>query len=72
MQFGSNFQRLLRKIFQSEPKFGLVFLTKGDTSGGFYQGWLRAQGLARLGMIVPLDTRYGEPLTAFPLLVPMG
>eukprot|EP00978_Attheya_sp_CCMP212_P034417 scaffold143976_cov43-Attheya_sp.AAC.2 len=37
MQFGSALQRLLHKIFQADPKWGPVFLMKGDIADGFYQ-----------------------------------
>ena len=45
---------------------------KGDISDKFYQGWLRAQGLASMGLIIPVDTLYDDPLIDFPLLSPMG
>ena len=72
MQFGFAFQRLLRKIFQAELNWGPVFLMKGDIANGFYQGCLRAQDLAWMGLAMPLDTQYREPLIAFPLASPMG
>ena len=67
IQFGSAFQRFLRKIFQAEPKWGPVNLIKGDITDGFYQGCLRAQGLVRLGLVVTLDNQDSEPLISFTL-----
>ena len=71
MQFGSAFQRLLRKILQAEPKWGPLFLMKGYISDYFYQDWLQAQGLSQLVLVMKLYIRYGEPLISFPLLALM-
>ena len=56
MQFGSDFQRLLQKIFQADSKWDLFFLNKGNIYDGFYQGWMQAQGLAQMGLVMPLLT----------------
>jgi hypothetical protein len=72
MQFGTAFQRLLHKIFRADPRWGPVFLMKGDIADGFYQGWLRAVGVPRLGLVMPAESTDREPLIAFPLAAPMG
>ena len=45
---------------------------KGDIAYGLFPGWMGSQGLVRMVLVMPLDTRYGKPLIAFPLVAPMG
>ena len=71
MQFGSIFKRFLWKIFQSNLKWGPVFLMKGDIANGLYQGWLQEQAFAQLWLVMPSDIRYGEHLIDFSLADPL-
>ena len=50
----------------------LLFLMKLDIADGLYEGWIRAQGLAHLWLVMSSDTQYGEPLISFPLSDPLG
>ena len=71
MQFGSAFQRFHQKIFQADPKWASLFIIKVDIYDGFYQSYLQEQGLVGLGLVMQLNTRFEEPLIAFPLSDPI-
>ena len=71
MRFGQAFQRLIEDIVNADPRFGPVHLCKIDMSDGFYRVWLRLEDIPRLGVAFPTEIN-GEPLVAFPLVLPMG
>ena len=72
LQFGFDFQYLLQKIIQADPKWGLVFLMKGYIDGGFYQCWLWGEGLSQMRLVVLVYTLDGYPLIILPLVSIMG
>ena len=37
MQFGRTLQRVLQRIFDANPEFGRVFLSRTDIADGFYR-----------------------------------
>ena len=53
MQFGKALERLIREIFYSDPRFGLPFLYKDDCSDCFFRLPLNADGIPKLGSILP-------------------
>ena len=71
MRFGQAFQRLIEDIVNADPRFGPVHLCKIDISDGFYRIWLRLNDIPKLGVAFPTEVN-GEPLVAFPLVLPMG
>ena len=71
MQFGRALQRVFTKIVYAHPRYGPVHLAKIDVADGFYRVWVQANGIPKLGVVLP--TAPGtEPLIAFPLALPMG
>ena len=71
MQFGRALARILEKIHTAPPQHGPVYLHKLDVADGFYQVRLEASGIPALGVALP-PLPGGEPLVAFPLVLPMG
>jgi hypothetical protein len=72
MQFGTALQRVIKTIINAKPEFGPVYLCKVDIADGFYCVHLRPADIPKLGVIIPSSTIDDEPLTAFPLVLPMG
>jgi len=71
LQFGCALLRILRRIVQSNPAYGPVYLIKLDLADGFYRIHLAPQNIPLLGVAFP--TLAGTPqLVAFPLALPMG
>jgi hypothetical protein len=71
MQFGAALQRIIESIVNADPNHGPVYLCKVDISDGFYRVELRPADIPKMGVIIP-STSEGEPLIAFPLVLPMG
>ena len=71
MQFGQAFQSLLEAIVNANPAFGPVHLCKIDIADGFYRVWLCLKDIPKLGVAYPTEV-HGQPLVAFPLVLPMG
>jgi hypothetical protein len=71
MQFGPALQRVVETIINADPQHGPVYLCKVDISDGFYRVEVRPKCIPKLGVIIP-STIDGEPLIAFPLVLPMG
>jgi hypothetical protein len=55
----------------ADPRHGPVYLCKVDISDGFYRVELRPADIPKMCVIIP-STIDGEPLIAFPLVLPMG
>jgi hypothetical protein len=70
MQFGQTLPRLLVDIVNSDPQHGPVYMMKADVDDGYYRKWLRVDDIPKLGVIIPGEN--GQPLVAFPLVLPMG
>ena len=71
MQFGRALQRVLQKLYDSDPKHGPVYLMKLDVADGFYRVWLRAEDAPSLGVALP--PMPGQPkLVAIPTVLPMA
>jgi hypothetical protein len=71
MQFGRALERIITQVVHSNPRFGPVKFIKIDLSDGFYQIFINATDIPKLGVSFP--TLAGEePLIAFPLALPMG
>jgi hypothetical protein len=71
MQFGRALERIITQVVHSDPRFGPVKFIKIDLSDGFYQIFVNATDIPKLGVAFP--TLSGEePLVAFPLALPMG
>ena len=72
MQFGGTFYRLLHQIYFADPRWGPVYLVKVDVADGFYQVWVAAGDIPKLGLAMPSLPGEDDPLIAFPLSLPMG
>lgn len=71
MQFGRALERIIAQVVRADPRFGPVQFIKVDMSDGFYQIFVCARDIPKLGVAFPaLDGE--EPLIAFPLKMPMG
>ena len=71
MQFGHDLDQILREILLADPSLGPVLMAKWDLKDGFYRVDLNIDDIPKLGLVFP--ARPGEePLTAFPLVLPMG
>ncbi len=71
MQFGSSLEQILCEILFANPAHGPVHMIKLDISDGFYRIGLNIDDIPKLGVVFP--TLPGDkPLTAFPLVLPMG
>jgi hypothetical protein len=71
MQFGRALLRILQKIANSDPRLGLVYLSKIDIVDGFYRIAIRSNDVPKLAIMFP--TAEGEePLVGLPLFLPMG
>jgi hypothetical protein len=71
MQFGRALERIITQVVRADPRYGPVKFIKIDLSDGFYQIFVRAADIPKLGVAFPaLDGE--EPLVAFPLALPMG
>jgi hypothetical protein len=71
MQFGLALYRVLSKILWANPRFGPVFMIKGDIADGFYRIPLAPSLLLHLAVAFP-HLPGEEPLVAVPLNLPMG
>jgi hypothetical protein len=71
MQFGKALERILRKIVESNPIYGPVYLLKIDIADGFYRIWLNATDIPTLAVSLP-PMHGNKPLLALPLVLPMG
>ena len=71
MLFGKALNCVLRSMFDADPKFGPVNMSKIDIVDGFYQVGLRPDDTLYLGVLLP--TRPGEcQLIGVLLIVPIG
>ena len=68
MLFGRALQRLLRLIHSANPRFGPVYLSKIDISGGFYRVGLRPNDAIRLAVLFP-SLPNKEQLIGIPLVL---
>jgi hypothetical protein len=71
MQFGQALERIITQVVRSDPCFGPVSFIKIDLADGFYQVFVRADNIPKLGVAFP-SLQGKEPLIAFPLALPMG
>ena len=71
MQFGRALQRVLQRIYDSDPQHGPVHLIKLDVADGFYRVWLRAEDAPSLGVALPSMPDQPQ-LVAIPTVLPMG
>jgi hypothetical protein len=70
MQFGCALWRILSTVHHADPRLGPIFLFKIDIADGFYHIWVNANGVPKLGVVVP--TLPGQPkIIDFPLVLPM-
>jgi hypothetical protein len=71
MQFGRVLERIMTQIVHADPRYGPVKQIKIDMADGFCLIRVKAEDIAKLGVVFPaLDGE--EPLIAFPLALPMG
>jgi hypothetical protein len=71
MQFGRALHRILRRILESHPRFGPVYISKVVIVEGFYRVWLLPSDIPTPGVALP-TTKGDEPMIGFPLALPMG
>jgi hypothetical protein len=71
MQFGRALHRILCMILEAHPRFGPVYVSKVDIANGFYRVWLLPSDIPTLGVALPIAGNE-EPMTGFPLALPMG
>ena len=71
MQFGQNLERIIQNIVHADPRHGPVHLIKVDIVDGFYRIHLAPADIPTLRVSLPFSQN-GDPLIAFPLMLPMG
>ena len=71
MQFGNAHRRLLYQIYQADPNWGPVYLSKVDIKKGFSNVCVNANGVKKLGIVLSASPGQ-EPLILFFLVLLMG
>ena len=71
MQFGKALNRILQHVFDANPRYGPVYMSKIDIADGFYRIGIHPEDAIKLAVLFP--TRPGDvPLIGIPLTLPMG
>jgi hypothetical protein len=71
MQFGRSLLRILQQISRSDPRLGIVCLSKIDITDGCYRINIRTDDIPKLAIMFP--TQDGEEqLIGLSLVLPMG
>ena len=68
MQFGRALDRLLYRVWTTDPTHGPVYILKLDLADGFYRVPLSQAAIPALGVLLPGP----DKLVALPLVLPMG
>jgi hypothetical protein len=71
IQFRAALYRFLQCLECTDTRRGLIKLAKTDISDTFMRVWISLATIPCLGAILPLFLD-GEPLVAFPMILPMG
>ena len=71
MQFGHALQRILQRMYNTDPRHGPIYMMKVDIVDGFYCVSLVPEDVLSLGVCLPPGPD-GKTLVAFPLVLPMG
>ena len=71
MQFGHDLQRILKRMYDADPRHGPIYMMKVDIAGGFYRVGLDLEDIPSLWVCLPPGPD-GKTLVAFPLVLPMG
>jgi hypothetical protein len=71
MQFGKALWRILAGIVDENPRLGPVYISKVDITDGFYCIWVKAEGIPKLGVLLPVEEGQ-DRLIGFPVVLLMG
>ena len=70
MQFGHALQRILQRMYDTDPRHGPIYMMKVDIADGFYCVGLAPEDVPSLGVCIPPGPD-GKTLVAFPLVLLM-
>ena len=65
MQFGHAMQRILQRMYDTDPRHGPIYMMKVDIADGFYRVGLAQEDVPSLGVCLP-PVPDGKTLVAFP------